>query len=128
MIELAPGLSCWLAPHPGWEPGENWPQEVPCFRFESPDGTILIDPLLPPGEEDLFDEDRPACIVLTAPCHARDTAVLVERYDVPVWAPPTARWQGDVLTTTDALPAGIEALCPDGDRDQAFLLLPAQPE
>lgn len=126
MIAIAPGLCYWLAPHASWEPGENWPQHVPCFRFESRDGTILIDPLLPPGEEDMFDANPPASIVLTAPCHARDTALLVERYGVPVWAPPTARWKGDVLTTTDELPAGIEALCPDGDQDQAFLLLREQ--
>lgn len=126
MNELGPGLSYWLAPHPSWEPGENWPQDVPCFRFASPDGTILIDPLLPPGSEDMFDADPPARIVLTAPCHARDTAQLVERYGVPVWARAGARWHGPVLTTTDELPAGIEALLPDGDQDQAFLLLPEQ--
>lgn len=114
MTELAPGLSYWLAPHPDWEEGDNWPREVPCFRFESEDGIVFIDPLAPPTDE------RPDWILLTAPWHARDTA----RYpDTRVWAPPDAVWQGPSLTTTAELPAGVEVLLPEGDPNEALFYL-----
>ena len=130
--ELAPGFGYWLAPHPGWQPGENWPEEVLCVRFESPDGIVLIDPLLPRGREAAFwaalDVDveqlgRPIHVLLTAPWHARDTEAVVDRYGALVWAPPRARWKGRALTTTDRLPRGVEALLPDGDHDQALFLV-----
>ena len=28
-------LSWWLAPHPDWEPTEDWPEEVPVVRYET---------------------------------------------------------------------------------------------
>ena len=34
VTELAPGLVYWMAPHPEWEPDENWPEDVLCvFNF-----------------------------------------------------------------------------------------------
>ena len=41
-------LSWWFSPHPGWEPTEDWPQEVPVVRLEAGDEVVLIDPFLPP--------------------------------------------------------------------------------
>jgi hypothetical protein len=120
-MELAPGLSCWLAPSPDWEEGDNWPRDVPCFRFESADGLVYVDPLAPPPDE------VPAFILLTAPWHARDTARIVEAHpSVRVWAPPQAHWKEWRPPSTEALPAGVEALLPDGDRNEAFFWLPAQ--
>ena len=130
--EIAPGFYYWMAPHPAWEPTENWPEEVLCVYFEAADGIVLIDPLLPRGEEAAFcqslDEDvkrlgQPVRVLLTAPWHARDTSVIVDRYNASVWAPPRARWKGPVLTTTAGLPAGVEALLPDGDADQALFFI-----
>ena len=40
-------LSWWFAPHPDWEPGEDWPQEVPIVRYETDDEVALIDPFPP---------------------------------------------------------------------------------
>jgi len=118
--ELAPGLSYWLAPHPEWEPGENWPERVPSFRFESPDGLVYVDPLAPPDEP-------PAWVLLTSPWHARDTARIVERQPgVKVWAPPRAHWKGASLASTKELPAGVEVLLPDGDPNEALFFLPEQ--
>lgn len=130
--ELAPGFWYWLAPHPEWEPSENWPEEVLCVYYESQDGIVLIDPLLPRGEEDEFrraldaDVDRlgqPVRVLLTAPWHARDAAAVVDRYAATVWAPPRARWEGPALGTTEDLPAGVEALLPDGDDHQALFFI-----
>ena len=127
MIELEPGLRYWYAPHPAWRPDENWPEEVLCAYYESPDALVLIDPLVPRGEEDEFwralDGDverlgRPVRVLLTSPWHDRDTTLVVERYSADVWAHPEALWKDDpVLTTTDQVPAGVEALLPDGNEE-----------
>ena len=54
LTELAPGFAYWTAPHPEWEPDENWPEDVLCAYYEAVDGTVLIDPLVPRGREDEF--------------------------------------------------------------------------
>jgi hypothetical protein len=134
LTELAPGFAYWLAPHPEWEPDENWPEDVLCVYFEASDGTVLIDPLVPRGREDDFwrflneaieRRRQPVRVLLTAPWHARDAAVVAARYDASIWAPSAARWKGPVLTTTADLPAGVEALLPDGDENQALFFIPA---
>ena len=131
--ELAPGFWYWYAPHPAWEPGENWPEGVLCAYYEAPDALVLFDPLVPRGEEDEFwralDADverleRPVRVLLTAPWHDRDTTLVVERYGADVWAHPEALWKGPVLTTTDQLPLGVETVLPDGnDQGQAFFFI-----
>ena len=127
MIELEPGMRYWYDPHPAWRPDENWPEGVLCAYYESPDALVLIDPLVPRGEEDEFwralDADverlgRPVHVLLTSPWHDRDTTLVVERYGAPVWAHPEALWKdAPVLTTTDTVPAGVEALLPDGNEE-----------
>ena len=121
-----------MAPHPRWEPAENWPEEVLCVYYQASDGIVLVDPLLPRGEEAAFFQSldanverlsQPVRVLLTAPCHARDSSIIVDRYNASVWAPPRARWEGPVLTTTADLPAGVEALLPDGDMDQALFFV-----
>jgi len=65
------------------------PTEVGCVYYEAPDAVVLIDPLLPSGEEDELlahlDHDverlgRPVSILLTAAWHERSAAILRERY------------------------------------------------
>ena len=132
--ELAPGLRYWYAPHPEWRPDENWPEGVLCAYYESPDALVLIDPLVPRGEEDEFwqalDADverlgRPVRVLLTTPWHDRDTTLVVKRYGADVWAHPEALWKNDpVLTTTDEVPAGVEVFLPDGNEEgQAFFFI-----
>jgi glyoxylase-like metal-dependent hydrolase (beta-lactamase superfamily II) len=133
--ELAPGLRYWYAPHPEWRPDDDWPEGVLCAYFESTDALVLIDPLVPRGEEDEFwqalDGDverlgRPVRVLLTTPWHDRDTLLIVDRYGAVVWAHPEAQWKHDpVLTTTEAVPAGVEALLPDGNEEgQACFFIP----
>jgi hypothetical protein len=132
--ELAPGFWYWMAAHPEWEPTENWPEDVLCVYYESSDGIVLIDPLLPRGEEAEFwqalDADverlrQRVRVLLTAPWHARDTAAVVDRYGASVWAPPGARWDDPKpTTTTTELPTGVEVLLPEGDQNQALFFVP----
>lgn len=81
VAELAPGLWRWTA------------QGAGCFYVESGDTTLLVDPLLPPGEEERFwralDRDverraRPVAVVLTGGGHAHDGAAIRKRYGARV--------------------------------------------
>jgi hypothetical protein len=91
--QLADGLWRWTAPHPDAASWPDWgppvPPEVGCVYYEAPDAVVLIDPLLPAGEEEEFvaylDRDierlgQPVSILLTAAWHARSSAVLRDRY------------------------------------------------
>ncbi len=96
--EVAPGFRYWLAPHPAWKPGNDWPEDVLCVYYESPEALVLIDPLVPLGEENALwrrlDRDverlgRPVRVLLTAPWHRRDAELFADRYGVrPDGEPP----------------------------------------
>jgi glyoxylase-like metal-dependent hydrolase (beta-lactamase superfamily II) len=117
-------LSWWFAPHPAWEAGEDWPQEVPVVRYETDAEIALIDPLLPP--DDSFDpHGKPVRVLLTYPAHYRGTNDFVERYGATVWAPPKAEWRRRAKpATTDELPAGIEAIELAGEPNQVLFFIP----
>ncbi|HET7760182.1 MAG TPA: hypothetical protein VFK62_09690 [Gaiellaceae bacterium] len=117
-------LSWWFSPHPSWEPGENWPEEVPVVRYETDDEIVLIDPFLPP--DDSFDpQGKPVRVLLTQGAHYRGTDDFVERYGASVWAPPHAGWRKrQNPSTTDELPAGVEALELDGEPQQVVFFIP----
>jgi hypothetical protein len=86
--ELKAGLWHWQAPHPQWMPGARWPQEVSSYAIDNGPRLLLIDPLFVPDELLELADDRELVVVLTAPWHERDTRSLVERFGVPVFAPP----------------------------------------
>jgi hypothetical protein len=66
-------LSWWTAPHPDWEPGEDWPEDVPVVRYETRDEVVLIDPFLP--TDGGFDpHGKPVQVLLTQGAHYRGTA------------------------------------------------------
>ena len=118
--EVEPGLWYWTAPHPDWRGATDWPEDVGCVCCRAADAVVLIDPLLPPGEEaefwafvDAFA--APVAVLLTAPWHRRDAAAVAERYGTTVWAHELARPRLSFPTRSDALPAGVEAFVPDGD-------------
>ena len=56
MKEVAPGLWRWAVTHPEWEPPEqedspaDWPAEVGCVAYETPNTLVLIDPLVVDGD------------------------------------------------------------------------------
>jgi glyoxylase-like metal-dependent hydrolase (beta-lactamase superfamily II) len=117
-------LSWWFAPHPDWEPGEDWPEKVPVVRYETEDEVVLIDPLLP--SDDSFDpQGKRVRVLLTQGAHYRGTDELVGRYGASVWAPPNAEWRKiPNPSTTDELPAGIEAIELDGEPQQVVFFIP----
>jgi glyoxylase-like metal-dependent hydrolase (beta-lactamase superfamily II) len=119
--QLRPHLWRWTAPHPDWRPGADWEQEVACAAIVRGDEFVLVDPLVPPGDDgerfwravarDVEHHGLPN-VVLTVPWHDRSTAEVVERY------PGTRVWvygpgAGDVEQVTDRfgdgdpLPGGL---------------------
>lgn len=116
-------LSWWFAPHPDWEPGEDWPEEVPVVRYETAEEIVLIDPLLPP--DDSFDpRGKPVRVLLTQGAHYRGTDDFVRRYGASVWTPPHAAWRKiPNPATTDELPAGVEAFELDGEPQQVVFFI-----
>ena len=116
-------LSWWFSAHPSWEPGEDWPQEVPVVRYETDAEVVLIDPFLPPGDD--FDSGgKPVRVLLTQPAHYRGTADFVERYDASVWVPPRAAWRKRPNpATAQQLPSGVEAIDLDGEPQQVIFFI-----
>ena len=117
-------LTWWFAPHPAWEPGEDWDAEVPVVRYETDDEVALIDPFLPP--DDGFDPHGKAVrVLLTQPSHYRGTSDFVERYRASVWVPPRAEWRRRPNpATTDALPPGVTAIELEGEPHQVVFYIP----
>ena len=117
-------LTWWFAPHPAWEPGEDWPAEVPIVRYETDDEVVLIDPFLPP--DGVFNpHGKPVRVLLTQPAHYRGTADFVERHDASVWVPPRAAWRRRPNPATTAeLPRGVEAIELDGEPQQVVFFIP----
>lgn len=116
--ELRPGLWRWTASHPEWDE-----REVSSAYVETANGVVLVDPLVPRGEEERFfaalDRDverlgNLAEIVLTNPWHRRSSDELAKRYDARI------RIAGE------GLPAGFDAY-PGGMQPEDFVVhSPAQ--
>jgi glyoxylase-like metal-dependent hydrolase (beta-lactamase superfamily II) len=118
-------LDWWWSPHPDWEPGEDWDENVPVVRIESDDEVVLIDPFLP--VDGSFDpHGKPVRVLLTQGAHYRGTPDFVERFGASVWAPPKAWWppKRPNPSTTDELPHGIEAIELDGEPQQVVFFIP----
>jgi glyoxylase-like metal-dependent hydrolase (beta-lactamase superfamily II) len=117
--EIEPGLWYWTAPHPAWGGATDWPEDVGCVCVTTPATAVLIDPLLPRGEEPEFwafvdGLEHPVVVLLTAPWHQRDAQAVAERYRTTVWAHMTAARRLAFPTRSDSLPEGVDAFVPDG--------------
>ena len=117
-------LTWWFSPHPDWEEGEDWPEEVPVVGYETEDEIALIDPFLPPSDD--FDPGgKHVRVLLTQGAHYRGAADFVERYGASIWAPPRAGWRKmPNPATTDELPPGIEVIELDGEPQQVVFWIP----
>ena len=122
LSDLGPGLWRWTALHPEWtadakpESPADWPEEVGSVLYDGDDATVLIDPLLPAGDDrfgaelDAHMRSRglPVAILTTIKFHRRSRDELARRY-----AARTTR-------ARDALPAGIESLPVRGAGETMF--------
>lgn len=120
IVEIAPGLRRWTGRH------EEWGEDVGSVYYETADGVVLVDPLVPPEGVERFwrglDRDVRRLgprihVLVTVFWHTRSAAALVERYGARVWAPTgsraaVARRAGvvtDPFRPGDRLPGGLEA-------------------
>lgn len=87
MRELAPGIWHWQARHPEWRESEPWDPNVSSYAISDDARLLIFDPIAPPAELFGLAAEREAAIVLTSPWHERDMQTLVERLDLPVYAP-----------------------------------------
>jgi hypothetical protein len=85
--ELAPGIWHWQARHPGWSDGEPWDPNVSSYAIEDGKRLLVFDPIAPPDALFELAARHDTTIVLTSPWHERDMQTLVERLDLPVFAP-----------------------------------------
>jgi glyoxylase-like metal-dependent hydrolase (beta-lactamase superfamily II) len=85
--EVRAGLWHWQAPHPEWRESEPWDPNVSSYAIDDGKRLLVFDPIAPPREIDDLAAERETAIVLTAPWHQRDMQGLVERHDIPVYAP-----------------------------------------
>jgi glyoxylase-like metal-dependent hydrolase (beta-lactamase superfamily II) len=136
VTQITSGLWRWTAYH------EEWRQDVGSVYYETGDGAVLVDPLVPADETARFWEalDRDVSgargsvhVLVTVFWHARSAAALVERYDARVWAPARgeraiARRAGivtDPFREGDALPGGIAAI-PTARANEVIYWLPEE--
>lgn len=109
MTRIEDGLWRWTTTHPEWSPGADWERDVGCVYWESAEAVVLVDPLVPVDQPerdrflDALDRDverlaLPVVVLLTCAWHARSSEVLAARY------------RGQVLRRSDALPGGATAV------------------
>ena len=113
LAELRPGLWRWTARHPEAvddpepETPADWPPDVGCVACAADGALVVVDPLVPSGEEEPFWSAMDAlvarhgprvAVVTTIRWHARSRAEFVERYGAS-----TSR-------ARTALPAGVRPL------------------
>lgn len=108
---IRPGLWRWTAAHPEWVGGakpespSDWPRDIGCVLFDAPDATVLIDPLLPDGDEAFLarldghvgERGLPVWVLTTIKWHRRSRDELAQRYGAR-----TSRAEAQ-------LPEGVEA-------------------
>lgn len=121
--ELRPGLWRWTATHPEWAHAEQWGPDVASVYAELPDAVVVVDPLVPAGEEERFwsalDRDverlgRPVYVLLTVHWHERSVEVVLDRYKATLWRPEEKV----------ELPAGVEPIVVEGaDWKEAMFFL-----
>jgi len=104
----------WDAPHPDWQPGQDWGQVVSSYAIDDGERLLLLDPLAPPSLVDDLAAERETAIVLTCPWHRRDAQSLAERLGAALYVPPPDDGdpnpvEGHVFRAGDRLPVGVEA-------------------
>ncbi len=124
--ELGSGLWRWTALHPEFvrdakpESPADWPEEVGSVLYDGEDATVLIDPLLPAGDDGFVDEldahvrgrGLPVAILTTIKFHRRSRDELARRYSAS-----TSRAKPE-------LPAGVESV-PIGGAGETMFWIPA---
>jgi glyoxylase-like metal-dependent hydrolase (beta-lactamase superfamily II) len=122
--ELRPRLWRWTGLHPDWTPDEGgpegWEPEVGCVYYEAPDTVVLIDPLVPPEDEERFwaaldrDVERagvPVHVLLTVFWHSRSSRAIADRYGAEIWAHENVLQEEQTAAAAAAGGVHMQAAC-----------------
>src|SRR3954452_2440959 len=99
VAELAPGLHRWSARHPEWHPPGTFGAEVASFALVAGDDLLLLDPLVPGGEDGaavlqrldaLAGAAAATHVLITIGYHVRSAADLSARYAAAIHGPEAA--------------------------------------
>lgn len=115
VIEIVPGIWRWTARHPEWHPGE-FGAEVASFALTTGDDLLLIDPLVPEGDDAVLEQlerlaqGRRTNSLITIGYHVRSAERLAERLGGRIYGPHTCakRLRDESLLFEDTSgPAGV---------------------
>jgi hypothetical protein len=133
--DVAPGLWIWRLEHPDWSPEADWEPHVTSTCVESRGETLLLDPLAPPPDSEVWerlDRSPPTAVVVLKPDHIRDLDLFVGRYGARAYG-PWLFWRSDIPVTElepiepgSELPGGLLALYDGRGRMETPLWLPEQ--
>ena len=98
VAEVAPDLWRWTARHPDWHPSDAFGAEVASYALVADDELLLVDPLLPGGDDgdasavlerlDLLAEStKTTHILITIGYHVRSAEPLRARYAGHIYGP-----------------------------------------
>ena len=98
LTETLSGVWFWDAPHPEWEAGDSWDEQVRSWAILTDVGLVLVDPLVRDDSDpdgawaplDALAADRGPvhAVIRTLHFHHRSAAQASARYDVPIYARP----------------------------------------
>jgi hypothetical protein len=113
---LATGLWRWTARHPEWHPATDFGRAVASFALRDGEDTILIDPLMLPGDDELLDGldalvTGRVRILVTIPYHARSAEPLAQRYAGGGHAPEI--WGHSAVAKRLSDPSLLHEIAPD---------------
>jgi glyoxylase-like metal-dependent hydrolase (beta-lactamase superfamily II) len=103
IAELAPDLWRWTARHPDWHPADTFGTEVASYALVTGDDLLLVDPLLPDGDDGeddgavlerldaLAGTAKATHILITIGYHVRSAEPLRDRYAAHIHGPKTVR-------------------------------------
>jgi hypothetical protein len=133
--DVAPGLWLWRVEHPGWQPATAWEPLVASTVVESGGETLLLDPLAPPDESEVWgrlEARPPTVVVVLKPDHVRDVDLFVCRYDPRAFG-PSLFWRDNIpqvelepVQPGMELPGGLVAVYDGGWDHETPLWLPEQ--
>jgi hypothetical protein len=133
VLDVAPGLWLWRLEHPEWDPGEGWGPFVNSTCAESGGEVVLLDPLAPPDDSEVWgrlDARPPTLLVVLKPDHIRDVDLFARRYGARAFGPDVFH-RGDVPETElewigpgSELPGELVALYDGRGRNETPLWIP----
>ena len=133
--EIIPGVWQWRTVHPEWLPDEGWDPVVASHATVTGGRLVLIDPMLPIGDDPVWDWIAAAAagrngvpvVLVTSRWHGRSARDVRERFGAVVWAadPSADALAGvDVVGGLDApLPVPAITAIPAGDPSRPEVLL-----